>query len=194
MGKLLSCNTVKEVGVISPNHYFKKGQILYSKIRPMLNKAVIAPFDGLCSADMYPLETKINSQYFLFYLLSFSYTKQLGMSGDRVKMPKINKEEFYTKIFITPPSDTQECIVSHLNFKMKQIERIELAIKSLISSLTEYRTRLISDVVTGKVDIRGLAVSDTCEEEEKNAMDGHPWLAQEDNDEYSVDALEEQME
>ena len=51
-GKLLECHTVKEDKVNSSNHLFFKGQVIYSKIRPLLKKAVIAPFDGLCSADM----------------------------------------------------------------------------------------------------------------------------------------------
>ena len=69
-GKLLKCNTVKEDNVKSNNHLFHRGQIIYSKIRPLLRKAIIAPFDGLCSADMYPLSTTMNSQYALLYLLS----------------------------------------------------------------------------------------------------------------------------
>ena len=59
-GHLFECRTVKEDKVASANHLFKKGQIIYSKIRPLLRKAVIAPFDGLCSADMYPLNTTLN--------------------------------------------------------------------------------------------------------------------------------------
>ena len=43
-GTLLPCNTVAESGVISWNHLFYKGQLLYSKIRPTLNKVVVAPF------------------------------------------------------------------------------------------------------------------------------------------------------
>ena len=64
-GTLLDCRTVAQDKVSSPNHLFFKGQILYSKIRPLLRKAVIAPFDGLCSADMYPLKTPINKEYLL---------------------------------------------------------------------------------------------------------------------------------
>lgn len=59
-GKLLDFHTVEEDKVSSANHLFFTGQILYSKIRPLLRKAVIAPFDGLCSADMYPLNTIIS--------------------------------------------------------------------------------------------------------------------------------------
>ena len=50
-GTLFECHTVQQDKVASPNHLFYKGQIIYSKIRPLLRKAVIAPFDGLCSAD-----------------------------------------------------------------------------------------------------------------------------------------------
>ena len=62
-GTLFECHTVQQDKVVSPNHLFYKGQIIYSKIRPLLRKAVIAPFDGLCSADMYPLNTAINRKY-----------------------------------------------------------------------------------------------------------------------------------
>ena len=57
-GYLLECRTVEDDGVISDNHHFYRGQIIYSKIRPKLNKVIIAPFEGLCSADMYPIDTK----------------------------------------------------------------------------------------------------------------------------------------
>ena len=81
--------TVREVGVISDNHLFYKGQILYSKIRPLLNKVVIAPFDGLCCADMYPLETDCVSKFVVYTILSHGFESQVGLvTGNRVKMPK----------------------------------------------------------------------------------------------------------
>lgn len=69
-GKLLECKTVRDIGVESNNHLFYRGQILYSKVRPILNKVTIAPFDGLCSADMYPIETAINKKYLIYLMLS----------------------------------------------------------------------------------------------------------------------------
>ena len=53
-GQLLDYNTIEEDKVFSPKHYFFTGQIIYSKIRPNLNKLVIAKFDGLCSAGYVP--------------------------------------------------------------------------------------------------------------------------------------------
>lgn len=68
-GILLNYSTVAEAGVISDNHLFFKGQILYSKIRPKLNKATIAPFNGLCSADMYPIETNENTMFVMYMMI-----------------------------------------------------------------------------------------------------------------------------
>ena len=62
-GKLLEYTTVAQDGVISSKHYFYPGQLLYSKIRPNLSKVVIASFEGLCSADMYPIKSHIYTKY-----------------------------------------------------------------------------------------------------------------------------------
>ncbi|MCH7764650.1 MAG: hypothetical protein IIB95_13095, partial [Candidatus Marinimicrobia bacterium] len=62
-GKLLSYNTAREDEIISGNHLFNQGQLLYSKVRPKLNKVAFAPCKGLCSADMYPINSYVESGY-----------------------------------------------------------------------------------------------------------------------------------
>ena len=114
-GTLLDCRTVAQDKVSSPNHLFFKGQILYSKIRPLLRKAVIAPFDGLCSADMYPLKTSINKEYLLRYILSDLFNAQLATAmSSRVKMPKINKVELSKVLIPVPPIQEQNRIVNKI--------------------------------------------------------------------------------
>jgi type I restriction enzyme S subunit len=157
-GKLLPCVTVHESGIISDNHRFYQGQILYSKIRPKLNKVTIAPFDGLCSADMYPIETKIVTKYLMFFMLSHTFFSQLSATENRVKMPKINQEEL-SKIIVTFPHEIeQNKIVSFVEYELAKIDKILNNISGEISLLTDYRTRLIGDVVTGKIDVRCVAV------------------------------------
>ena len=150
-GVLLDCGTVEESGVISGNHLFYKGQILYSKIRPTLNKVIIAPFDGLCSADMYPIDTDHCSRFILYLMLSAYFNEQVALvTGNRVKMPKINQNEL-SKIMVAIPSGTEEQqIAKYLDSSCSQIDVLIKEKQSLIDDLEAYKKSLIYEVVTGK--------------------------------------------
>ncbi|EFH4581794.1 restriction endonuclease subunit S, partial [Escherichia coli] len=94
-GRVISKRTVKESGVKGPNSRFYKGQIVYSKIRPSLSKVFLAEYNGLCSADMYPLDCYINPNYLLKYILSIPFLMQVKKAENRIKMPKLNSDSFY---------------------------------------------------------------------------------------------------
>ncbi|QRP21020.1 restriction endonuclease subunit S [Corynebacterium macginleyi] len=98
----------------SGKHLFFAGQILYSKIRPYLSKVVIADFDGLCSADMYPIEAKQNRDYLFFLMLSREFVYKTSTAGSRTVLPKINQKELNALTFNIPPHKEQEVIVGRL--------------------------------------------------------------------------------
>ena len=153
-GKILYFNTVFDSGVISSNHLFFKGQILYSKIRPALNKVAIAPFDGLCSADMYPIESDINSKYLVYAMMSDLFLMQVRQITElRVKMPKINKVEL-SKIFVVcPPLSEQQRIADYLDAKCARIDALLEEKERLLERLAEYKKSLIFECVTGKREV-----------------------------------------
>lgn len=152
---LLPCKTVGEVGIISGNHLFYKGQILYSKIRPKLNKVCIAPFDGLCSADMYPIETNNDTRYIMYCILSNGFLQQVSMiTEDRVKMPKINQVEL-SKILVAMPCflAEQKEIANCLDAKCAEIDGLIAKKEQLVKELESYKKSLIYEVVTGKREV-----------------------------------------
>ena len=153
-GKLLPCKTVGEVGVISGNHLFYKGQILYSKIRPKLNKVVVAPFDGLCSADMYPIETKLDTGFFAYALRSDVLLSQVSLiTEDRVKMPKINQEELGDIPFAVPPEVEQIEILNYLDKTCRDLDKLIERKEKLLTELESYKKSLIFEYVTGKKEV-----------------------------------------
>ena len=99
----------------SVNHYFYSGQILYSKIRPNLSKAIIVDLEGLCSADMYPIESLINTKFLLYYILSTTFLKQATVKDNRVKMPKVNQNELNNILITVPPCNEQKRIVEKVD-------------------------------------------------------------------------------
>lgn len=119
-GRILHWKSVAESNVESDNHLFFKGQILYSKIRPLLNKVAIAPFDGLCSADMYPIETHQDTKFLQYFMLSSAFLEGVtNATRDRVKMPKINKDELGSIELCIPlsPSNTPSSPISTTNVR-----------------------------------------------------------------------------
>ena len=153
-GRLLPYKSVKESNVISDNHLFFKGQIIYSKIRPVLNKLIIAPFDGLCSADMYPIETKNDTNYQKYYMLSEVFVSQVALVvQDRVKMPKINKEELSVIYFLSLPLDEQQSIASYLDTKCAEIDALIAIKQAKIEELKDYKKSVIYEYVTGKKEV-----------------------------------------
>lgn len=154
IGKLLSYSTVEDSGIISGNHLFYKGQIIYSKIRPNLNKAIIAPFDGLCSADMYPIEAKINNKYLLYAMLSKHFVEQVTLiMQDRVKMPKINQDELGNIGVYVAPIIEQKEIVQYLDKTCAEIDSIIETKKEQLTVLDEYKKAIIYEYVTGKKEV-----------------------------------------
>ena len=159
-GTLLKQESAREQEADSGKCLVRKGQVIYSKIRPNLRKATIAPIDCLCSADMYaisPQPSLICPRYMLLLLLSVPFTKYAIDASMRVAMPKINREALGDCWLWFPPVQEQDQILDQLTVTLTPIEMALNRAKREIDLIREYRTRLIADVVTGKVDVRHLA-------------------------------------
>jgi len=150
-GKLLPYRTIKEDRVKSPKHLFSKGQIIYSKIRPYLSKAIIAGFDGLCSADMYPIRSKINVWFLFYYILSPYFLELASTAGDRSVLPKINQDEL-GKIPVPLPSIAeQEEIVRRVESLFKLVDQIEARYNKAKTSVDKLTQSILAKAFRGEL-------------------------------------------
>ena len=115
--RLLSYSTVREDRVISAKQRFFPGQILYSKIRPYLRKAVAVDFVGVCSADVYPISPNdaVDRNYLLFWLASEDFKLIVQPHQGRTLLPKINQVGLSGTPVPVPPLAEQRRIVAKLD-------------------------------------------------------------------------------
>ena len=140
-GELLeNLRTVREKGVISVNHLFPKDVLLYSKNRPRLRKIVYVDFEGLCSADMYPLNTKMNKHFIKYLMLSDYFDVEVYKFDNRVKMPKINQSQLSSiKIPIVPLAEQNKIAekIETVFTKYKQLEHEVSQCKRYINQIMQ---------------------------------------------------------
>ena len=151
-GRLLSLETAIEQGAISGKYAFKPGDVLYSKIRPYLRKAVLADRQGLCSADMYPLQPSpfLESRFLLGVILGEHFSRFATSVSERSGFPKINRKELGEYWLALPTMDEQLHIASVIETHDVRIRTEE----QYRDKLKLQKKGLMHDLLTGKVRVR----------------------------------------
>lgn len=112
-----------------------------------------------------------NPQYLHYYLHAFDLNKgfyNVGASGVR---QSLNWDNIRTLPILLPPLNEQNQIVDHINTIASKIDEAKKTYEKTIELFLEYRTRLISDVVTGQVDVRDIQIPEYIPEEETEMTD-----------------------
>ena len=147
-GELKGYRTVREDGVISGKYIFTPQHIIYSKIRPNLNKVALPDFYGVCSADAYPiLPNRLNcnrvflaavmrSEYYLDYILQFS---------SRTNLPKVNRKEIAGFCMPLPPLALQEQFAAFV----AQTDKAKLTIQNGLEKLETLKKALMQEYFEG---------------------------------------------
>ncbi len=185
-GRLLKKETASDQHAISGKYLFAKGDIVYSKIRPYLRKATLANFDGLCSADMYPLRpaADVSAGFILAAVLGHHFSKYAESVSVRSGMPKINRAELAEYTIALPPTlAEQEAIAEALSDADALIESLEQllvkkrllkqgAMQELLRPKPSHEVQLLGNVssLKGRIGWQGL------KQTEFTANDYEPFL------------------
>lgn len=135
---------------------FKKGDVVFNKLRPYLAKVFFAREAGLCTSEMLILRPKtniINPEYLFYFMLADRTISEINNSTYGVKMPRTNWE-FVGSIYIDIPSlQEQQNIVAKVGGLLSKIDDSINELQRSTELLTEYRSSLISNVISGKVEV-----------------------------------------
>ena len=150
-GRILSKPTVAEIAPKSSKHYFTKDSLVYSKIRPYLSKIAYVDFDGLCSADMYPLKTKLNIFYLYYYMLSSEFLSFATTAGERIVLPKINQKSLNIIPVPVPSLKEQEEIVKRVQILFDILDDVERRYNTLCEKLDKLPQALLCKAFNGEL-------------------------------------------
>lgn len=145
---------------------FKKGDILFNKLRPYLAKVLLAQFCGGVSSEaivmrMKNLSRKGNSnKFYLYRFLSDSFIRKVNSITDGVKMPRTNPNKIFSLDIGIPPFHVQERIVNYLDCKTSQVDKKIELLQAKKEKYQELRKTLISEAVTKGLD-KGIELKDS---------------------------------
>jgi type I restriction enzyme S subunit len=128
---------------------FSANDVLFGKLRPYLGKALRPDFDGICSTEFLVLRPREFTREFLLYvLLSDEFISTVDSSTYGARMPRANWDFIRDIRVPVPPLDIQETVSRFLDSETARIDELISKQEALIERLDEYRTALITQVVT----------------------------------------------
>ncbi|KPF73889.1 hypothetical protein IP68_15270 [Blastomonas sp. AAP25] len=150
---LVEIQTAREEGLKSGKFPFAAGVVLYSKIRPYLRKVARPDFDGLCSADVYPLTPSkhIDRDYLFHLLLSEDFTVYAIAGSARAGMPKVNQDHLFAYTFDLPPVEAQRVIARNIDEALVSRKQLENLVEGKKVQLANLRQSLLQKAFAGEL-------------------------------------------
>ena len=114
--KLLQRVTYGERDIKGGRSVFRKGDVLFSKLRTYLNKVLVAPEDGYCSTEIVPISLcdSLSSHYINHVLRSKYFVEYTTSCGYGVKMPRLSTTDACKGLIPVPPYQEQLRIVAKI--------------------------------------------------------------------------------
>jgi len=153
-GRLLKKETSSDQDAISGKYLFEAGDVVYSKIRPYLRKAVLTDFSGLCSADMYPLRAAadIAPGFIVAVVLGPHFSKYAESVSVRSGMPKVNRSELAQYWIAIPPTREEQSAIAEV---LRDADALIDSLEQLLTKKRQIKQGAMQELLTGKRRLPG---------------------------------------
>ena len=152
-GVIKKYTTKSERNSVSNKYSFCKGQLLYSKLRPYLNKVVIATKDGYCTTEILPLTFygNIYSPYMQLFIMSPTFLTYVNMISYGVKMPRLGTNDGKNAIIAIPPINEQKRIRDKFDIVAPLFDKIQNNLNNLNNKVTAIKSKILDLAIRGKL-------------------------------------------
>ena len=155
-GKVLVKKRMHSINAISDKHSFKNGNVLYSKLRPYLNKVVIADEDGYCTSEILCFDFgQIYNSYAQVYLMSPYFVEYAMKDAYGVKMPRLGSKQGNNALMPIPPIKEQYRIItklSEIHLLIDQYSNAQIKLEKLNFEIKVHlKKSILQEAIQGKL-------------------------------------------
>ncbi len=168
-GQLLGFIDGSQSGSIK--NVFEKGDVLFGKLRPYLRKYLHAPFDGVCSSEIWVLQGIDISNDFLYRIIQTDRFIDLANQSSGSKMPRADWNIIENSRFFIPSRKEQHKISTLLSLvdlrirtQSKIIQRLESSMQGLTENLFKRKIRFKNENGDDFPDWEIKKLGEVCEE------------------------------
>ena len=135
---------------------FKKGEILFGKIRPYFHKVGVAPLDGICSSDTIVIRPKRNECFAttLSCVSSEHFVEYATMTSQGTKMPRADWKVLVKYPVVIPPTQITQRFNSFVRDVVDKIQNLIFQNKNL----RQTRDLLLPKLISGEIDVSQLDI------------------------------------
>jgi type I restriction enzyme S subunit len=139
-------------GLESNKYEFKRGEILFGKLRPYFHKIGVAPLDGVCSTDIVVIAPKLPMWFgfVLTHVSSDAFVEYANAGSTGTKMPRTSWAEMARYPIVLPCDDVVAAFNLHITSTCDQI--IDNIHES--KTLAQLRDTLLPKLISGELRVR----------------------------------------
>ena len=160
-GKILK--TFNSLEQKSIKNKFLKNEVLFGKLRPYLKKYWFSSFEGVCSSEIWVLNSKNNVNKFIYYIIQGEKFISLANTTSGTKMPRADWSLMQNEYFSIPNLQEQEKIADFLLSIDKKISIVE----EKLNLFEEYKKGIMQKIFNKKLRFKDENGNDYPEWEEK---------------------------
>ena len=171
------CTSEKAFAEWTRRGTLEPGDVIFTREAPAGEACVVPSSLSLCLGQRTVLMKVDRNAYDTHFLVHMLYAgpphDEIALASRGSTVPHFNVEDIGVLPVLTPPVPEQTAIVRYLDHETSDIDTAITRARRQIELIEEYRTRLIADVVTGKLDVREAAAGLPDEAEDADGTEEH---------------------
>lgn len=151
LGSLTPDCGIEEIKTLK--NQFNKGEILYGKLRPYLNKVYLAKENGVCSTDILVLKTKenCNAQFLTHLMLGVDFVNTMSENTSGVNLPRVSTKFILEYPINLPPIEEQHRIVQEIESRLSVADKMEENITQSLQQAEALRQSILKKAFSGEL-------------------------------------------